>query len=181
MKYLSRQCQPLLKRLCATFPVTLVVGPRQCGKTTLVRTQLKGHTLIDLERARDYQRVVADLELFLQEQPRGLIIDEVQRCPALFPALRHAVDQQRVPGRFVLLGSAGPPLLNMAAESLAGRIGMLELPPFTVHESATRWPWHTRWWRGGLPPLYPLRSEDARTLWLENYVTAAAAPLRGIR
>lgn len=184
MKYLPRQCQPLLKRLCATFPVTLVVGPRQCGKTTLVRTQLKGHTLIDLERARDYQRVVADIELFLHEQPRGLVIDEVQRCPALFPALRHAVDRLRVPGRFVLLGSAGPPLLNMAAESLAGRIGMLELTPFTVHESATRWPWHTRWWRGGLPPLYPLRSEDARTLWLENYVTAFLErdlPVLGVR
>jgi predicted AAA+ superfamily ATPase len=184
MKYVPRQYEALLKRLRATFPVTLVVGPRQCGKTTVVHAQVRGCARVDLERVADYQRMTADLELFLQEHTRGLVIDEAQRCPALFPALRHAVDQRRAPGQYVLLGSAGPPLLNMAAESLAGRMGVLELTPFTVRETIARWTWPTRWWRGGLPPLYALRSERARSLWLENYVTAFLErdlPVLGVR
>lgn len=184
MHYVPRQYETLLNTLRATFPVTLIIGPRQCGKTTLVRACLRKYMLVDLERAADYQRVTADIELFLREHAGGVVIDEAQRCPELFPALGYAVDRQRVPGRYVVLSSAAPPLLNMAAETLGGRVGVLELTPFTVHETRPRWSWQTRWWRGGLPPLYALRTEPARMLWLENYITAFLErdlPVLGVR
>ena len=92
------------------FPVVLVYGPRQCGKSTLVRALCPEWTHLDLERPADRGLLESDLEGFLQNHPRRLAIDEAQRLPDLFPALRHAVDAGRGPGRFVLTGSASPSL-----------------------------------------------------------------------
>jgi hypothetical protein len=98
-----------LHELLETFPCVLVHGPRQCGKSTLVSQSLPGWRRLDLERERDRSVVAADVEGFFRANPRRVVIDEVQTLPALFTALRPILDDDRRPGRFVLLGSARPP------------------------------------------------------------------------
>jgi len=129
-------------------------------------------SFVDLERPQDYAHVVSDIELFLDECRMPVIVDEAQRLPALFPALRHALDKQKAKGRVVLLGSASPPLLHMAAEALTGRLAVLELSPFSCGELAGTVSWMHRWMFGGLPPLYHLPSNDERISWLEQYVSS---------
>ena len=96
-----------IKRLSASTkrsPVTALLGPRQCGKTTLAQSQLTG-TYLDLERPSDFEALAADLELALGRLPGPLIVDEAQRLPQLFTILRSVIDQRRTSyGRFFLLG-----------------------------------------------------------------------------
>lgn len=88
----------------------------------------------------------------------------------MFPILRYIIDKRRQNGRFILLGSSGPILLRNTSETLAGRIGILELTPFTVAESSSFCSWATRWWRGGLPPIYDIDTEEQRLTWLQSYL-----------
>ncbi len=169
---LRRSAQARLAFLRRIFPVVTVVGPRQCGKTTLVRGELARWRYLDLEKPRDWNILTADPEGFLADNPRQVIIDEAQRYPELFPLMRHVVDEDRRPGRFVLTGSAQPRMIRQAGESLAGRVGILELTPFTARELSTRLPWLAqRWFWGGFPPLYQLKSAAAKREWLESYIS----------
>ena len=120
MKFVGRIPSRRLLALLRAFPAVLVAGPRQCGKSTLARHALAAWTHVDLERPLDLDAVEADVEGFLEANPRALVIDEVQRLPGLFAALRHRIDEGRGPGRFVLLGSASPALLRSVSESLPG-------------------------------------------------------------
>lgn len=134
MRFLERHHAERLSRLLRTFPAVLMVGPRQCGKSTLARHALAQWTFLDLERPSNLTLMAADLEGFLQANSRALVIAEAQRLPDLFPALRHRIDAVRGKGRFLLLGSASPALMRSASESLAGRVGLLELTPFLPSE-----------------------------------------------
>lgn len=167
-----------------TFPVVLIIGPRQCGKSTFVRHELPEFMHIDLERPSDQSQLSSDIELFLQEHARDICIDEAQRSPALFPALRYVVDRGTGTGRFVLLGSAGPQLLRTASETLTGRIGILTLTPFTAHELQGVRPWEEKWRWGGLPPVHSLETEEQRLAWMESYVMTVLErdlPALGVR
>jgi predicted AAA+ superfamily ATPase len=149
----------------------LVYGPRQSGKSTLARAECPGFRHLDLERPADIGLLQADLEGFLRANPRGLAIDEAQRMPALFPALRHAIDAGRGSGRFVLTGSASPQLIRGVTESLAGRVAFVELTPFRLGEldperRAACWFW------GGFPPVHARRTTRARLDWLDAYVAS---------
>ena len=170
MVYVPRALAHRLRSFLATFPVTLIVGPRQVGKSTFVRHELLDHAHYDLERPADAALITADPELFFRDHPGPICIDEVQRTPALFPVIRWVVDQHRTPGILVLLGSAAPPLLRVAAETLTGRLGILELSSFSTAELAPRTSWRERWLWGGLPPIYELQRAEARALWLSSYV-----------
>ncbi|MBI4229260.1 MAG: ATP-binding protein [Planctomycetes bacterium] len=170
MHYVPRRAEDRLARLLKTFPAVLVHGPRQCGKSTLVRRRHPDWLHLDLERPADLGVLAADIEGFLDAHPRRVVIDEAQRLPALFPVLRHAIDRRPGKGRFLLLGSASPPLLRSVSESLAGRIGMLELTPLRVSEMAGGRHAADRWFWGGYPPVHALRGERARGDWLEGYV-----------
>src|SRR5205085_11534331 len=128
----------LLARLRAglkTAPAVLLLGPRQCGKTTLAR-QLAGElksTYFDLENPVDLARLSEPMTAL--ESLRGLIvIDEVQRHPDLFPILRVLLDRKPKRARFLILGSASPDLLRQSSETLAGRIAIIEMGGFTLEE-----------------------------------------------
>lgn len=160
-----------LRSYLRTFPVVLVAGPRQSGKTTLVRAELPSWKYLDLENPTDLDLLASDPEGFLSANPGKLIIDEAQRYPGLFPILRGIVDRKRRPGSFVLTGSAAPSLRKQSGETLAGRIGVLEMTPFGSSELAGKPRWLSqRWFWGGLPPLYALSTAAQKTAWIEQYV-----------
>ena len=120
------------------IPVVVLFGPRQVGKTTLAK-QLAAHdsdsfVYLDMELPSDRFKLT-EIELYLSGLvSKTVIIDEVQLLPEIFPVLRSLVDQHRHPGRFLLLGSASPELLQKSAESLAGRIRYREVFPITLAE-----------------------------------------------
>jgi predicted AAA+ superfamily ATPase len=128
---LDRADARTLSGLLGRWPAVTVLGPRQCGKTTLVRQALPGWTYLDLERPSDLAPLLADPEARLTQLGDQVIFDEAQRAPSLHPVLRGAIDRQRSrKGRFVLLGSAAPDLVRGVSESLAGRTAFLDLSPF---------------------------------------------------
>lgn len=133
-----RQAAPLLRESLADSPVVLVHGPRQCGKTTLAKMvgEPLGYTYISFDD--DVTRAAADADPvgFVDDLPQRVILDEVQRLPALFTTLKHAVDRERTPGRFLLTGSANVLLLPKLADSLAGRMSVLRLHPLAQCELA---------------------------------------------
>jgi uncharacterized protein len=132
---MKRAVDSLLTEYLTTFPCVAVLGPRQCGKTTLLGTLPREWTLFDLERRADHTVIVRDPDTFLRLNPRHVAVDEAQLLPALFSALRVAIDEhRREKGRFVITGSSSPELLTSIAESLAGRVGIIELSPFSWSE-----------------------------------------------
>jgi len=132
---MKRACEVLLSEYLTAFPCVAIVGPRQCGKTTLLGTLPDGWKRFDLERASDLEQVSRDPDLFLRLNPSRVAIDEAQTFPALFPALRVAIDADRqTPGRFVITGSSSPALRASLSESLAGRLAVIELAPLSWAE-----------------------------------------------
>jgi len=136
--YVRRALEPLLRRAASAFPVVVVTGPRQSGKTSTVR-RLFGdtHTYLALDLPDVRALAASDPRLFLAGHPGPLILDEVQAVPGIFPYLREAVDAARGRrGRFILTGSQHFGLMADVTESLAGRAAILALPPFTLAERA---------------------------------------------
>jgi len=163
-----------LQKSLAEFPATALLGPRQVGKTTLARLVASEllpdkAVYLDLELPSDLAKL-AEPELYLQgHQKRLVIIDEVQRAPELFPLLRALIDQDRRPGRFLLLGSASPELSRFGAESLAGRIIYNELSPFSLDETGTA-ELSQLWTRGGYPPSFLAASDEESLRWREAFI-----------
>lgn len=152
----------------ATFPVTAILGPRQCGKTTLSRELAADHQF-DLENPRDLARF--DNPQLLLEELKGLIlIDEIQRKPELFPLIRYLVDNHPKQ-KYVILGSAAPELLRQSSESLAGRIGYHELSGFSLLDVGEK-NYKELWLKGGFPLAYLSRNNDKSLLWRGNYITS---------
>lgn len=160
-----------LRAAAAAFPVVVVLGARQVGKTTLARAAFVRHRYLDLEDPRTAERFRQDprFELDAAVEP-GLVLDEAQAVPAVFAALRGAVDARRTGnGRFVVLGSAQPALVRGVSESLAGRAAVVELDPLTAEEAATGeqpLAWPEVWLKGGYPDA--LRRDSRR--WWDSYL-----------
>jgi uncharacterized protein len=151
-------------------PAVALLGPRQCGKTTLAR-QLAGtskSTYFDLENPVDLARLSEPMTAL--EQLRGLIvIDEVQRHPDLFPILRVLLDRKPIRARFLILGGASPELLRQSSETLAGRLAIVEMAGFTLEE-LSRPDLNRLWLRGGFPRSFLARTEAASTVWREDFI-----------
>lgn len=169
-----RRILPNIEKALVQFPAVALLGPRQAGKTTLARSVGSSHAnslYLDLERPSDLAKL-ADPELFLSRHVDQLVVlDEIQRQPDLFPVLRALIDENRRPGRFLLLGSASPQLLRQTSESLAGRISFHELAPFDISEIK---PGHAGlanfWLRGGYPLSWLAESDEASFAWRESFI-----------
>lgn len=154
-----------LRALVAEFPVTALLGPRQCGKTTLA-ARLGADHYFDLEDPRAARQM--DDPLLALEELRGLIvIDEFQRRPELFPVLRSLVDR-KLGQRYLILGSASRELLRQSSESLAGRIAYYELAGLRISDFPSD-SMPRLWLRGGFPSSVIARTEDSSIRWRANY------------
>ncbi len=165
-------------------PVSVLLGPRQCGKTTLARSlaeRRKAHWF-DLEVASD--RAALQHPEFALSGLEGLVVlDEVQRQPALFAALRPIVDRAHRRTRFVLLGSASPMVVQGVSESLAGRAHYLELSGFGVDEVGAK-NLARLWLRGGFPRSFLASTAERSAQWREDFIRAFLErdlPLLGLR
>ncbi len=202
MTGMRRAAQSLLEEYLTLFPCVAVVGPRQCGKTTLLGCLGEPWRVFDLERGSDFQAVADDPDLFLSLHPTRIAIDEAQILPALFPALRVAIDADRsARGRFVVTGSSSPELARAITESLAGRVGIIELAPLSWSEvrpaegpavldllldpaaTAADLVANVRprgdlkaltdyWFRGGYPEPWLRHDARFRDRWLDQYIRA---------
>lgn len=183
----TRQIEPELVELVSDTPAIALLGPRQVGKTTLVK-KLIGQfphpaIYLDLESDSDLNRL-RDAELYLQERAEStIIIDEIQRMPSLFPLLRSLIDRNRIPGRFVLLGSASPDLLKNSSETLAGRISYLELHPLLLEEVRAEISYREHWLRGGFPDVLQAASNSSAFRKMADFISTYLErdlPLLGI-
>jgi hypothetical protein len=150
--------------------VVLLVGPRQCGKTTLARQIVPEDSIkyFDLEDPVDLARLEEPMTAL--EPLRGLVvIDEVQRRPDLFPVLRVLVDRRNAPARFLVLGSASGDLQRQSSESLAGRVEQLTLSGFNVRELDSNAE-SRLWLRGGFPLSYLARNNADSGTWRNNFI-----------
>ena len=134
MSLLPRFLAPVVREALTDTPVVCVVGPRQSGKTTLVQHLAPDRAFFSLDENNYYQTAALDPSGFVAALPDAVTVDEVQRVPALLPAIKRAVDRSRRPGRFLLTGSANLLLLPTVTESLAGRMEIVQLQPLTEAE-----------------------------------------------
>lgn len=135
MTYIRRNLESHINHLLDVFPVALLVGARQTGKTTLSQAVRPDWHYFDLENAADYDFISRDYDFFFQEYPRQVIFDEAQELPELFRQLRGVIDANRQEsGRFIITGSSSPDLLEQASDSLAGRIAIVEIGTLKVNE-----------------------------------------------
>ncbi len=147
-----------------------LIGPRQCGKTTLARqlVAVDSPNYFDLEDPSGLSRL--DEPMTALRGLRGLvIIDEVQRKPDLFPVLRVLLDRMPLPARFLILGSASPELLRQSSESLAGRIETVAMSGFSMAEIGYN-AQSRHWLRGGFPPSFLARTESDSLAWRKNFI-----------
>ena len=157
--------------LLRSNPVVAILGARQVGKTTLAREiagRRRSSHFFDLERASDLARL-SDPELAVGPLRGLVVLDEIQRRPDLFPALRVLADRPRTPARFLVLGSASPDLLRQSSESLAGRIAYLQLPGLSLDEVGQE-KLDRLWLRGGFPRSYTAASNLASSRWRGDFV-----------
>lgn len=165
--------QNILKGL-KNSPAVGLLGPRQCGKTTLakmIQKEFPGAFYLDLERPSDLRKLT-EPELYLRDKQEYLVIlDEIQLSPDLFPVLRSLIDEHRVPGRFLVLGSASPELIRQSSESLAGRILFRELTPFQWMElNELPLAQIDHWIRGGFYDSLFAGDAEYSYLWRENFL-----------
>jgi predicted AAA+ superfamily ATPase len=155
----------------AANPICALLGPRQCGKTTLARQVAARHKPahhFDLETASGRARL-ADPELGLTPLTGLVVIDEIQRQPQLFEALRPLADRPSTRTRFLVLGSASPDLIRSVSESLAGRVGFVDLGGFDLTEIGAR-SWRRLWLRGGFPRSYLAAGDGQSLAWRRNFI-----------
>lgn len=163
----------LLQRLESSLKrsrVSALLGPRQCGKTTLARQIERRHssTYFDLENPLDLARL-ENAQMVLSALRGIVIIDEIQRKPDLFPLLRVLSDRRPLPARFLVLGSASPELMRRSSESLAGRIEFVDMAGFSLTEVGFK-KRQRLWMRGGFPNSFLAKTERESERWRENFI-----------
>jgi uncharacterized protein len=153
-------------------PVCAILGPRQVGKTTLAKMFLekenpKNIHFFDLENPLDLAKLENPMLVFSKLTDSLIVIDEIQKAPELFPVIRVLVDERKN-RRFLILGSASRDLIRQTSETLAGRIGYMELMPFSLDEVDHNT--ESLWLRGGFPLSYLAKEEEDSFLWRQSYI-----------
>jgi len=155
-------------------PVTGIIGPRQCGKSTLAKKILEQYDQViylDMERPSDIQKL-SDAEWFLSSNKEKLFcIDEIQRKPELFPLIRSLVDEWGMNEKFLILGSASRDLLRQSSESLAGRISYISLSPFLWDEIQKTNTIENYILKGGFPRSFLQKSDEISFKWREDFIS----------
>lgn len=171
--YIQRHSEESILKTISNFPVTAVTGPRQCGKSTLVKHLIEKNPnsiYLDLEKPSDLQKL-SDAEWFLSSNKGKLIcIDEIQRKPELFPIIRSIVDERNEVGCFLILGSASRDLLKQSSESLAGRISYKRLTPFLWSELENKMSLEKYFSSGAFPRSLLANSSEVSFEWRENFI-----------
>jgi predicted AAA+ superfamily ATPase len=169
---IDRDLQNVLSRMAGQFKAVAVTGPRQSGKTTLCRRSFPDLPYVSLENPDERGRAERDPRGFLQRFPDGAVFDEVQRVPELFSYLQEILDQETRPGRYILTGSQQFGVIANISQSLAGRVGLLALLPFSAAELSGAGhladTWHEALFRGGYPPLFDQEIDPG--FWLNAYL-----------
>ncbi len=170
--FIQREQESNIKTLLKYFPVVSVSGPRQSGKSTLLKNAFADYKYLSLEDPQVKKRALADPVSFIRDTPGKLIIDEVQFAPEIFPMIQVVCDEQKLPGQYILSGSQNFLLLKHIGESLAGRVGITKLLPLSYKELSQTKLDHgidDVVFRGGYPQLY---SEDIPSdLLFQNYIS----------
>jgi len=157
------------------FPVVAILGPRQCGKSTLakmLKDKIDNLVYLDLESPADLRKL-DDPELFFEvNQQKTVCLDEIQLKPELFPVLRSIVDRSGRKGQILILGSASQKLIRQGSESLAGRISFIELTPFLIPEvmALPNYSELDFWFRGGYPDSFLASDDSVSVRWRENFL-----------
>lgn len=196
---MKRHFTPFIEELLTLFPCVALTGVRQSGKTTTLRDLPQQWQRYDLEMGSDYDVVARDPDLFFRLHPKQVALDEAQLLPAAFPALRVAIDADRhTNGRFLITGSSSPNLMQAISESLAGRVALVEVAPFSMSEAFAQplsglyaliqsrrllsdferlipsttdlQQHHDYWLRGGYPEVWLKNNPRFHKLWMQNYV-----------
>jgi predicted AAA+ superfamily ATPase len=169
---ITRQATATLLELAQGYPVLAITGPRQAGKTTLAQSTFPDKPYVSLEDPDTRAFAQDDPRGFLARLPDGAILDEVQRCPPLFSYLQTRVDANRRMAEFVLTGSQQFGLLSTITQTLAGRVGLVQLLPFSLQELGsgplTVPSLDELLWRGLYPPIHDRQLAPER--WFANYV-----------
>ena len=187
-----------INKLLDMFPIVVILGARQCGKTTLSKQLRPDWLYLDLESPNDLNRIMSDPEFFFQQNKQDVIIDEAQKVPEIFSILRGIIDADReLKGRYILTGSSSPELLKSISESLAGRIATVELGTFKANElyakplskfyeifnnkldpaaldnlgkpELSAEQIQTTWFKGGYPEPALSKQKEFYKQWMENY------------
>jgi uncharacterized protein len=170
--YIPRKAETELERAVARSPAVAILGPRQCGKSTLAKAFLapRASAYLDLQDRMDRNKLV-EPELFFDRYRHELIcLDEIQQLPEFFSILRSEIDRERRPGRFLILGSASRDLIRQTTETLAGRIAYLDLTPFLLQELKDETSWQTLWLRGGFPESVLARDDLDSYDWRRDFI-----------
>lgn len=169
---IKRQAEAVLLNLAKGYPILVITGPRQAGKTTLAKSSFPDKRYVSLEDLDEREYANQDPRGFLARFPDGAILDEAQRCPNLFSYLQTHVDADMRMGLFVLTGSQQFGLMSNITQSLAGRVGLVQLLPFSLEElQAADKPVLSLddiLWRGMYPPIYDRHLAPEK--WFANYV-----------
>lgn len=167
---IKRDIEAVVRKLAHGYPALAITGPRQAGKTTLARYVFPDRPYVSLENPDVRELALHDPRRFLEKYRAGAVLDEVQNCPPLFSYLQGELDASREMGRFILTGSQQFGLLAGITQSLAGRMAMINLLPFTCHEAYAGKPpaLNTVLFRGGYPPVHDRELDPA--VWYANYL-----------
>jgi len=174
--FISRQSERVIWDASTAFPVVVLTGPRQSGKTTLAQHLFSDKPYYSLENPDTLRHYQLDPRRFLTQHPQGMVLDEVQRAPDIFSYLQGLVDSQKQMGQYIVTGSQQFGLLAKVTQSLAGRAGLVDLLPLSYSEIShvpawVRAPLNELLLRGGYPSLYD-RRRNRRLLpqqWFSSY------------
>lgn len=171
----DRNLEAFVNENLSIFPAVAILGPRQCGKSTLIKMLYQNsdaYLYLDLQNLDDLNKLREPTLFFQANQDATICLDEIQLVPDLFSVLRSEIDRNRRPGRFILLGSASQDLIQKTSETLAGRVGLIELSPFTIVEveKSESFDLNKLWLRGGYPDSYLASSDKGSLLWRENFI-----------